>query len=101
MVEMWHLVVLELSYHSINEQNLAIATFQEAIAMESGSTFARIYLISALIESGLLDEAREITREVMKIERNFSLTKWQGALFQDAKIKEKMIGNLIQAGLPE
>ena len=97
----WYLVGLGTCYYSMNELDLAISTFQEAIVMDPDPAFARIYLTSALIEVGLVEDAEQVAREVMRIERSFSVKNWQGAQFKDAKIGEKIIDNLIKAGLPE
>jgi len=97
----WYLVGLGTCYYSMNELDLAIRTFKEAIAMEPDPAFARIYLASALMEVGLVEDAKQIAREVMSIERGFSATNWQGAKFKDAKISKRLTENLIKAGLPE
>lgn len=68
--------------------------------MEPDAAFARIYLTSALVEVGLVEDAKQIAREIMGIERGFSATNWQGAQFKDARLREKMTDNLIKAGLP-
>lgn len=99
----WYLVGLGACYYSMNELDLAIGTFQEAIAIEPDSAFARIYLTSAFVEVGLMEDAKQIARESMSIERNFSVRNWRrgGAQFKDAKVGEKIIENLLKAGLPE
>jgi len=99
----WYLVGLGACYYSMNELDLAISTFQEAIAMEPDSAFARTYLTSAFVEVGLMEDARQVAREIMSIERNFSVRTWRrgGAQFKDAKIGETIIENLLKAGLPE
>ncbi len=100
---MWYLVCLGMCYHLRNQQQLAISTLRDAVAMEPESAFGRPYLISALVDGGSLDDAKQIARESMSIERNFSVKNWRrgGAQFKDAKIGEKIIENLLKAGLPE
>ncbi len=99
----WYLVGLGACYYSMNELDLAIGTFQKAIALEPDSAFSRIYLTSAFVEAGLMEDARQIARESISIERNFSVRNWRrgGAQFKDAKIGEKIIENLLKAGLSE
>ena len=99
----WYLVGLGVCYYSMNELDLAIGTFQEAIAIEPDSAFARIYLTSAFVEVGLMEDAKQVAREIMSIERNFSVRNWRrgGAQFKDARVGEKIIENLLKAGLPE
>ena len=55
---MWYFVCLGMCYHARGENELAISTLREAIAMEPGSALARPYIISALVEAGLVDEAK-------------------------------------------
>jgi len=99
----WYLAGIGACYYSMNELDLAISTFQEAIALEPDSAFARTYLTSAFVEVGLMEDARQVDREIMSIERNFSVRTWRrgGAQFKDAKIGETIIENLLKAGLPE
>lgn len=98
---MWYLICLGTGYHVQSKHELAIQAFREAIEKEPDSVLAKLWLTSALIESGSLDDARETAREVTRIERNFSLANWQGAQFKDTETKSRIIGNLIKAGLPE
>jgi adenylate cyclase len=98
---MWYLVCLGMCYHSRGQQNLAISTLREAVAMEPESAFARPYLISALVETGSLDEANQIAREVIRIEPGFTLSSWPGADFKDESVKARIVDNLVKAGLSE
>jgi adenylate cyclase len=96
----WYLVGLGVCYYSMNELDLAISTLREAIARDPDPSFAKIYLASALMDAGSVEDAKQLAREVMRFERNFSVETWHGVQFRDATIKEKMIDNLIKAGLP-
>lgn len=101
MGAMWHVVVLGLCQYSLGQLNSAITTFNDAIALEPGSSFPRLYLVSALMESGQRDAAERVAREVMSIELGFSLKRWRGAPFKDLAVKNRIISSLAQAGLPE
>ena len=96
----WYLVVLGACYYSMKELDLAINTFREAIAMEPGSAFARIYLACALVEVRSLEEAKLTAQEVMDIEQAFSVTRWKGSPFRDDALRKKIDDNLMRAGLP-
>jgi adenylate cyclase len=98
---MWYFVCLGMCYHARGENELAISTLREAIAMEPGSALARPYIISALVEAGLVDEAKQIAREVIRIEPSFTLSRWPGANFKNVAIKAKITSNLIEVGLLE
>ena len=97
----WYLVGLGTCYYAMNDLNLAMSTFREAIVMEPNHAYARIFLASALVEVGSVEDAKQAAREIMSIERGFSVTNWQGAQFKDARIREKITDNLVKAGLPE
>ena len=98
---MWYFVCLGMCYHARSENELAISTLREAIAMEPGSALARPYIISALVEAGLVDEAKQVAREVIRIEPSFTLSRWPGANFKNVAIKAKITSNLIEVGLLE
>ena len=67
--------------------------------MEPASTFARPYLISALVETGSLGEAKQVAKELMRIDPEFALSRWPGAEFKDTSVKRKIVDNLVKAGL--
>ena len=97
----WYLISLGACYYSMNKLDLAIEKLEDAIAMEPEPAFARIYMTSALVEAGKMDEAEQIAREVMRIERSFSVRNWQGVQFKNAEIRERMTTSLRKAGLPD
>lgn len=96
---MWYVVVQGMCYLSRDQPELAVSTLGEAVAMEPESAYARPYLVSALVDSGALDEAEKCAREILKIEPNFSLSLWPGADFKDRSVKTRIIDNLVKAGL--
>ena len=68
--------------------------------MEPDSAFARVWLCCALVEAGLIEDAREVAKEVLRIDPTFIATNYQGAIFKDPEIGKKIIENLLQAGIP-
>ena len=95
----WYLVGLGACHYSMNELDEAIATFRRASAMDPAQAFARVYLVSALVDAGSMEEAKSIAREVTLIERDFSAARWQGSRFADAALAARITANLVKAGL--
>jgi adenylate cyclase len=100
---MWYLVCLGICHYVKNQQDLAIRTLRDAIDKVPGSAFPRPFLVSALVEDGRLEDAKQSAREIMRIERNFSTANWQrgGAPFEDASVSARLVENLRRACLPE
>jgi len=96
----WHLYYLGMCYYSICELDLAIRTLRKALVLEPDSTFGRVWLTSALIDAGLVEDARQVAREIMRVDRKFSVTNWRGAQFRDTTLNKKIFDNLLTAGLP-
>lgn len=97
----WYLAGLGASYYSIKELNEAINVLRDAVSLESGSAFPKIFLTSALVDSGSMEEAGELVAEILEIERNFSVARWRGCWFQDAAFRDRIVDNLLKAGLPK
>lgn len=96
----WYRMTLGLCHYARDEQDSAIRTFQEAIAAEPGSAWSRIYLTGALVEAGAMEDARDVAREVLRIEPSFSVARWGGLQFKNEQVRERIIDNLVKAGLP-
>jgi hypothetical protein len=90
-------------WSSTRVQDLATDTLRQAVDMVPESAFARLYLISAFVEAGRLEDAKQVARDVMRIERAFSTTNWAlvGVQFKDRSVSEKLVDNLVKAGLPK
>ncbi len=97
----WLLSYLGMCYCSTGELDLAISTLRRAVALEPDSTFGRAWLTSALVTAGMNEEAEQVTRDIMRIDRRFSASRWRGAQFKAVTINEQVLENLRQAGLPE
>lgn len=94
----WYLVLLGSCYYSMGDQEKAIETLREAVAIEPESAFARIWLACALVEAGQEEEAKLVGREVMRIDPNFTASDYQGAEFKDQEIGKRVVQNLLCAG---
>jgi len=96
----WCLSSLGMCYYSTNELDLAISTLRRSVATEPDSTFGRAWLTSALITAGMNEEAEQVARDIMSIDRKFSTSRWRGAQFRDEMLNQQILENLRQAGLP-
>lgn len=97
---MWHLTILGQCQHIAGELASAVATLREAAAKGTYSPFPRICLASALMAAGDRREASDVVREILQLERNFSLSRWHGARFENASVRERIEDQLADAGLP-
>ncbi len=95
----WYLMVLGAGFNLNGNNNAAIAALYQAIEREPDSHLARVWLASTFAESGRMDEAKVVSKEVMDIEPNFSVARWANSF--KSKSHERLKGNLLAAGLPE
>ena len=97
----WYLMIAGLCHLVKCDLELAVSTLQTSVDGEPDSIWARVYLVSALVESRRINDARQVAREVMSLQRGFSLGSWHGVRFKDAVFRARVIDNLRLAGLPE
>ena len=91
-----------LRYHSMHQNEQAIEMLRKAVGISTESAAWRGWLVSALAEQGLLEEAKAAAQELLRIEPNYSASQARRAgLFKDAKVNERIAQNLIKAGIPE
>ena len=93
--------MLGVCHYAKGEDQIAKGILQETVARQPGSAWARLWLISVLVDVGSWEEASTVARTVMSIEHNFSVSKWYGARFKDEQFRQRVMTNLTKAGLPE
>jgi TolB-like protein len=98
----WYLMVLG-SLHIFNQDaSGAEKILREAVNREPDSILSRVWLISAQVESGLIDESEQTASDVLRIEPEFSSLHWITSIgFQDTATVSRLLRNLTKAGLPE
>ena len=80
----------------------AVRILREAVNREPESILSRVWLISAQVESGLIDESEQTATDVLRIEPEFSSLNWIKSVgFQDTSTLSKLLSNLTKSGLPE
>jgi hypothetical protein len=85
----------------MNENELAISTLKKAVAISPDSMANKIWLVSALVEEGFVDDAEQVAEEVMRTEPKFSAADGIQTRFKDATLNERILRNLLTAGLSE
>jgi adenylate cyclase len=95
----WYISLLGTGYHLNGDNESAIYTLRQAIKREPGSHLPRLWLVSALVELGKLDEAHVVSKEVLDIEPNFSAVSWANSF--KSKTHANLKDNLFAAGFRE
>ncbi len=94
----WYLLVLGAGLHLNGENEEAISNLEQAAERMPDSVIPRLWLVSALVESGRLDEASSITRVALDIEPEFSASHWSKSF--KSKTHAGLKDNLLAAGFP-
>ncbi len=93
---------LGAAYRMANRVEEAVACYRESIRRETGYLAAYVNLTSALGELGNLDEAREVARDVLRQEPEFSIKRYTAGLsYRNPADIERIADGLRNAGLPE
>lgn len=95
----WFLFLLGTGFHLKGDNDAAIYAFEQAIERESDAHLTRVWLTSALVDLGKLNEARSASRAVLEIEPSFSVEGWSKTFNSTAHFRIK--DNLLVAGLPK
>lgn len=94
--------MLGTCYHLMGDNELAVQHLKEAVKREPDGPAIKPWLTSALIETGQ-DEAKTVAEDILRIEPDFSATKWAETFrfFPDETAVERILANLLKAGLPK
>jgi len=80
----------------------ALAEFERALQINPTHMRARMWLVTALAQTGSLDEAQWQAGELTLLNPDFSLARLQYAFpFIDQSVRDRLLDGLRQAGLPE
>jgi adenylate cyclase len=97
----YYLIIVGLCHLVKSDLESAVSTLRIAVEQLPDSIWPKVYLISALVESGHLDEARKLAREVQSLQRDFSIDAWRAIRFKDPEFRARTHDNLLKAGLSE
>jgi len=78
----------------------AMTAANEALALAPDSVDARVVLAASLVETGRLDAAREAAREILSIDRGFTLERFSASQpYRDPAALSRIVASLQSAGL--
>ncbi len=102
------LVIWTTRFHSNHRPDrgrkvgLSIPAAKEATRLDPRQTDAKIILCSDYTLSGARDQARQIAREIIRIDPSFRLSTYAASQpYRDTATLDHLINNLREAGLPE
>jgi TolB-like protein/Tfp pilus assembly protein PilF len=92
----WYLLVLGAGCHLDGDNIVAVTTLEQAVERMPESVLPRLWLASALAESGQVDDASLVYRSILDIEPDFSVVNWAESFKSATHAKLKV--NLLVAG---
>jgi adenylate cyclase len=95
----WYLTVLGAGFYLNGDNEAAISALEQAAEREPDSVLSRLWLASALVEMGRLDDAREVSKAGIDIEPAFDVMSWANSFSSKSHLRLK--GNLLAAGFLE
>ena len=95
----WYLLVLGIGFHLDADNEAAISTLEQAVKREPDSHIPRLWVASALVEMGRLDDARAVSKTGIDIEPTFDVMSWANSFSSKSHMRLKE--NLLAAGFPE
>ena len=96
---MWYLTVDGICEFMMGSLDHAISRLREAVVLVPDSAFARLYLIAALTEAGLTEEAKKIAAEISQVQPDFSLARWPGVHFAAPGFGKRLAYSISEAGV--
>jgi len=98
----WYLMMLGQSSRLLGMTDVAIDAFSEIVRLDSNSFEGLVGLAQILGESNRIKEARATAAEVLRVDPEFSISKWVGYLaYKDSAEILRYAEGLRSAGLPE
>ena len=92
----WYLLVLGAGLHLGNENPEAIDALEKAAASMPESVLPRLWLVSALVDSGRLEEASAMSKQVRDLDPEFSALSWADSF--KSKTHKRLKKNVRVAG---
>lgn len=95
----WILFLMGMGLHLKGDNPAAIFALEQAILREPGSHLNHVWLTSALVDEGKLDDARSVASKVLEIDPAFSIGSWSQGFHSTTHLHIR--DNLLAVGLPE
>jgi TolB-like protein/Tfp pilus assembly protein PilF len=96
----WFYLMVGIVHHIVGDHHRALGVFRECVAKEPETTVHRIWLTSALVETGQGEEAEHLAAEILEIDPDFKTSRWLARLSADDHLVNRLSSNLVEAGLP-
>ena len=88
--------------HLVGRKDEAVASFKKAIALKADHIYPHTFLAAVHADLGQTDKAKAAAKEVLKLNPNFSSTRFiQNHTFHESERNTMFIDILMRAGLPE
>ena len=98
----WWVEVLAIAYRDNGQYGRAISAAKDALGLNPGESGARAILASACVAGGWLEAAREIAKNILDLNPDFSLSSYaRQHPYRDQAKLESGLGSLREAGLPD
>jgi tetratricopeptide (TPR) repeat protein len=93
---------MALAYYVRGQFDDATSWARKAAVNNPRSAMTLRFLAASLAKAGQQEQAREVVKELLKIERDLTISKWKTRhVHRDPAITNKLVDGLRLAGLPE
>ena len=94
--------VLATAHYLAGQHEEALATAQQTLSLAPDNVDARVVLVASLVETGRLDAAAEIAREILALDPDFTLARFAASQpYRDPAVLERLVDALRRAGVQE
>ncbi|MEE9597715.1 MAG: tetratricopeptide repeat protein, partial [Acidiferrobacterales bacterium] len=97
----WYRLILGHCLSKLGETDKAIGVLNELVALAPESPMPRLSLVAVLTKGGLSKEAKTVAGDVLRLEPTISVKGFVQGYHHDPAEREKLLTNLLEAGLPE
>ncbi|MGI9592242.1 MAG: tetratricopeptide repeat protein [Myxococcota bacterium] len=92
--------VLATAHYLAGQHEEALATAQQTLSLAPDNVDARVVLVASLVETGRLDAAAEIAREILALDPDFSVARFAGSQpYRDPAVLDRLVDALRRAGV--
>ena len=97
----WVTMALGICHLLVGRTQLAVTTLKEGVDRSPESPSCMPWLVTALVEGGLMDEARSMATNLLQLEPDLRAARWYQRELKDQVLAKALAQKLAQAGIPE
>jgi adenylate cyclase len=98
----WFVEILAAAYRDSGKTDFSLIAAREILRISPSTVSGRLILVSSLVRSGWVADARRLAREILTLDNEFSLARYRDAIpYRDRSIPTRLVEELRQAGLPD